>query len=449
MTATELVQPLALGQAREGLPPKPAHPVLGGKRYGEWLRDQRTEGKEPWLQGWGRAEMSQDEDAMIDFVIILAVASARTEGTAKQKLFFAIRHAHLIVGYSDPLLHRGRPWTTLAGLKRLQGPSHRRQQPVTPRTLARLEQPIHLDAGLGPADAATVYAATMLAFIFLQRASEHLVGDKSWSLESEVHGEYVEARSSGERVGSMTHADECALRIKGSKTDQCNAGAARNQSATQSTLCPITALAAMQAQRPQRFDHGRGEAAPVLVGLGRTGEARGGAALPRAGKPRVGRSRSLRIGGAAAMYHVTGDIAKAQEGAAGISAGQATSGGLSALGRAAATAVTPGHAAAARRELSTMKKDEGHISLHLSEGRSDVVNAIPMWTAAKPKGPREAPGEANASKPRPPKKPKAVYCDAGAQGSDQFNGARYLHKNPGFQRGDEVAREVADKQHRD
>eukprot|EP00959_Pyramimonas_sp_CCMP1952_P119173 2491454-Pyramimonas_sp.AAC.1 len=50
----------------------------------------------------------------------------------------------------------------------------------------------------------------------------------------------------------------------GSKTDQYNVGAARNQYAAQLTLRPITALAAMQAQRPQRFDRGAEARLPLF-----------------------------------------------------------------------------------------------------------------------------------------------------------------------------------------
>ncbi|CAK0859828.1 unnamed protein product, partial [Prorocentrum cordatum] len=148
---SDLVQPLALGQARENLPPPPAHPAVGGERYGELLRDQRTEvmlqklsegarsGATSRGSRAGAAERTSDEDALIDFAIILAVVLSRTEGAVKQKLF-AIRYAHLDVGHSDPPLHRGRPWTTLAGLKRLQGPSSRRERLVTPRMFPRLKQ---------------------------------------------------------------------------------------------------------------------------------------------------------------------------------------------------------------------------------------------------------------------------------------------------------------------
>ena len=48
---------------------------------------------------------------------------------------------------------------------------------------------------------------------------------------------------------------------------------------------------------------------------------------------------------------------------------------------------------------------------------------------------------------RPPKKPKTIFCEAGVQGPVHFNGSRYIHKNQGFQRGDEVTRVVASRPH--
>ena len=57
-----------------------------------------------------------NEEALLNFVIVLARILKRTDGTIKQKLF-AIRYAHLVVGFPDPLLHRSRLWSTLAGVK--------------------------------------------------------------------------------------------------------------------------------------------------------------------------------------------------------------------------------------------------------------------------------------------------------------------------------------------
>jgi len=456
---TDLVRPLALGQGRDSLPDVPAHPTLGGERYGAWLKDQRTElmlqklsegtragyeggwrqwtayrtaqGHDPWLQGRDREERMRDEDALIDFVVVLAVILSRTDGTVKQKLF-AVRYAHLVVGFGDPLLHRGRLWTTLAGLRRWQGPGNKRKRPVTPRMLLWLKKHIHQDAGLSDPDAATLFAAVMVAFFFLLRASEYLVTNKTWSLERVTHGEDVEARAGGERVSSFAGADECVLHIKGSKTDQYNVGTVRNQYATEAPLCVVNALAAMQSHLPQRFN-GSEERLPLFRWLSGEPVKReevqhylvlaGLAAGLR--REEIG-SHSLRIGGATAMYHVTDDLAKVQrygrwasdsfhsylweshepqrdvarrmandmselttpaarpqEGAAGNSARRAPPRGLSALGTAAAAAATLGRAAAAGQELATLEEDQRSISMYLVEGSWDIHITIPLEVAAK------------------------------------------------------------------
>ncbi|CAK0794038.1 unnamed protein product, partial [Prorocentrum cordatum] len=435
-------------------------------------------------------------DALIDFAVIMAVALSRTEGTEKQKLF-AIRHAHLMVGHGDPLHHRGRLWTTLAGLKRLQGPSSRRKRPVTPRMLLWLKQHIHADAGLSQADAATLFAAVLLAFLFLLRASEDLVvAGRSRSVDRVVHGEDLEARREGGRVGQFAQADECVLHIKGSKTDQYNVGTVRNQYSAHSALCPVEALAAMHAQHPQRFDHGAEARLPLFRwasgALAKREEVQHFLALAglAAGLKReeIG-SRSLRIGGATAMYHVTDDLAKVQrcgrwasdpfhaylwesrepqrdvarrmandhselttpaakpqEGAAGAGARRAPPRGLSALGAAAAAAATLGQATAASQELAVVGEDKKHVSVRLAAGGEDITIAIPLEIMVE--GSSGAPTEATEDDKRTAKKPNNIYCDAGIQGPVRYSGTRYVHKTQGFQRGGEVAREVAAKPHR-
>ena len=110
--------------------------------------------------------------------------------------------------------------------------------------------------------------------------------------------------------------------------------------------------------------------------------------------------------------------------------------------------------------------------MHLVEGSWDIHIMIPLEVAAKiivslmvvlvtalalawcccsgakPRPQDPSPPEVVEGKQKLPKKPKTIYCDAGIQGPVHFNGARYVHKNQGFQRGDEVTREVANKPHR-
>ncbi|CAK0910920.1 unnamed protein product [Prorocentrum cordatum] len=76
----------------------------GGWRL--WVAVRQAQGLSPWLPGRDREERLADEEALINFAVLLARVVGGTEGTIKQKLF-AVRYAHLVAGYSDPLLHRG------------------------------------------------------------------------------------------------------------------------------------------------------------------------------------------------------------------------------------------------------------------------------------------------------------------------------------------------------
>ncbi|CAK0827211.1 unnamed protein product [Prorocentrum cordatum] len=277
----------------------------GGWRL--WVAVRQAQGLSPWLPGRDREERLADEEALINFA-----------GTIKQKLF-AVRYAHLVAGYSDPLLHRGRLWSTLAGLKRWQGPETKRKKPVIPAMLEWLRALLQHEAKLPEEDAVVIWAAILTAFFFLLRASEYLLQDgRSWSFERVLHGEDVEPRKAGKRVPSFQDADEMVIYIKGSKTDQLNVGTVRNHYRAGTTLCPIAAMERLQAHHPQRIE-GAEERLPLFRWASGTPIRRAemqhfltvaglAAGLSR---EEIG-SHSLRIGGATAMYHVTEDLSRAR-----------------------------------------------------------------------------------------------------------------------------------------
>ncbi|CAK0900673.1 unnamed protein product [Prorocentrum cordatum] len=233
-------------------------PEVGLRRQSRHLREPK--------------ERLADEEALINFAVLLARVVGRAEGTIKQKLF-AVRYAHLVAGYSDPLLHRGRLWSTLAGLKRWQGPETKRKKPVTP-------------------------------------------DGRSWSFERVLHGEDVEPKKEGKRVASFQDADEMVIYIKGSKTDQLNVGTVKNHYRAGTTLCPIAAMERLQAHHPQRI-RGTEERLPLFRWASGTPIRRAEVQhfLTVAGlaaglsREEIG-SHSLRIGGATAMYHVTEDLSR-------------------------------------------------------------------------------------------------------------------------------------------
>ena len=79
----------------------------------------------------------------------------------------------MVAGYNDPLQHRVRLWTTMAGLKKGQD-GVKRKIPVTPRMLEWLLEHLARGVALRAADAAVVGGAITTAFFFMLRASEYL-----------------------------------------------------------------------------------------------------------------------------------------------------------------------------------------------------------------------------------------------------------------------------------
>ena len=265
------------------------------------------------LEGRDREERRQDEEDLITFVVYLAKLFGRTYSTLQQKLY-AIRYAHLVAGYNDPVLHRKRLWTTLAGLRRQQDPTQRKL-PATPRMLKWLKQYLKQEAGLKPGDAAAVWGAIMIGFFFMLRASEYLVRPQIADSASKViRGQDVCGRLENADVEKFWSADEVVVQIKSSKTDQYNEGCTRNHYRTRAELCPVEALAELQRQFPQRFGKGSESVLPLFRWAdGRTitrEEVQSYlqlAALADGWLPSDVGSHSLRIGGATAMAHVVND----------------------------------------------------------------------------------------------------------------------------------------------
>ncbi|CAK0831662.1 unnamed protein product [Prorocentrum cordatum] len=101
-------------------------------------------------------------------------------------------------------------------------------------------------------------------------------------------------------------------------TDQLNAGAVRNHYRA-GTLCPIAAMERLQAHHPQRIK-GTEERLPIFRWASGTPIRRAevqhfltvAGLAARLSKEEIG-NRSLRIGGATAMYHVTEDLSRARQ----------------------------------------------------------------------------------------------------------------------------------------
>ena len=112
-------------------------------------------------------------------------------------------------------------------------------------------------------------------------------------------------------VDAFGLANELALELRASKTDQYNTGTWRNHFRTSgSSVCPLEAMAALQRAHPERFGTGsealkplfrRAKGGPVLTSQVKTllDKAALAVGLP---PERMG-THSLRIGGASALLH--------------------------------------------------------------------------------------------------------------------------------------------------
>ena len=97
-----------------------------------------------------------DEDDLVRFVVFMRQVLARGEGTIRQKLF-AVRYAHLLAGFNDPLEGKARLWAAMAGLKRWTGKVERKllkgaedvQLHLLAPTLAVRRGPTRLGCALG------------------------------------------------------------------------------------------------------------------------------------------------------------------------------------------------------------------------------------------------------------------------------------------------------------
>eukprot|EP00913_Durusdinium_trenchii_P034157 g31967.t1 len=207
-----------------------------------------------YLTGETQEQKKQDEDDLLRFTTYLAHVVGRTEGAIKPRLF-AIKAGHLVAGYEDPMLHRVRIWAALSGYKRWR-PATKKKYPVLPSMLLWVRQRLTTSQTYSRADQLIIWAALMVGFFFLLRASEYLVTlGRSWGSTRTLRGCDVEGcLENDKQVNNLHHAEEIVTYLNGSKTDQLNQGTARNQfKSGHRTLCVVTALAEYQNLKPERF----------------------------------------------------------------------------------------------------------------------------------------------------------------------------------------------------
>lgn len=153
----------------------------------------------------------------------------------------------------------------------------------------------------------------MTTAFFLLRASEYLVeANRTWPTRRVLKACEIEGRT---RACRIQNAQEVVIYLTGSKTDQYNQGTIRNHYRSGDTcLCPVIGLDEMERGYPERFRGAEAEeplfrfedGTPVtrddihsLVQLAAVADGQQGA--------RFG-SRTLRIGGAIALYQGIRDL---------------------------------------------------------------------------------------------------------------------------------------------
>ncbi|CAK9010326.1 unnamed protein product [Durusdinium trenchii] len=287
--------------AAEAVMSKLSEGTRGGYEVGwkQWCLWRRMGNKSVYLTGETKDERKADEDELLRFMTYLA---------------HVMHGADRRDGHDDPTMNRVRIWAALNGYKRWQ-PETKRKYPVLPGMLTWIRRHLSTSETLSKCDQVILWAAIMVGFFFLLRASEFLVTiGRSWGSTRTLKGSDIKARKDNKQVANFYQAEEIVIYLKGSKTDQYNQGTVRNQFRSGDELCVAAALADYQNMRPERFA-GAEENQPLfrfedgkplqrgdIQNLIQLAAVADGQSTTRYG------SHSLRIGGATAMYQTTKDL---------------------------------------------------------------------------------------------------------------------------------------------
>ena len=287
---------------------------LGWDRWCWWTHCQGWES--PYLLGESKMERIKDENQLLTFAGYLAW-SGLAPGTIRQTLF-ALQSAHKRAGAGDPLAEATRIWILLEALQR--------ERPPAPRKLGvTAEMLAWMTAALGQPDAAEklgvpelrlsenrliMEGALKVGFFFLCRASEY-VKSGTPDYEKILRGMDVRIREDG---SGKRRVD---VQFRKTKTDQLAFGCTRTHyqvDAGARHLCVVDVISRLLQEFPERADQ-RENGLPLFRwrsgGLVRREDLQ--RALERAAEA-VGlpaarfRSHSLRIGGASALLHATGQF---------------------------------------------------------------------------------------------------------------------------------------------
>ena len=272
-----------------------------------WVQYRSTLGLSAFLDGETRAEKLDDEEHLLRFLGIEVGRMGRGYSTLKVA-FSSIRYHHVISGWGDPTIGKPRLAMAKSAIRRIDGHSARKV-PTTTKMLRWLRDNLDLKSARG----ATLFAAVIVSFFFMLRASEYVAVDGHGYDEFKCFKVMdVFPRRGGVECSNWKDADEVVIHIKGSKGDTYNEGCWRclRRSGSGSKLCPVWAMQNLYQVRPDialdpnefLFRHKGGE-----VIFRRSIQALLGDAAVNTGIPRhlIG-SHSQRHGGATALYNASG-----------------------------------------------------------------------------------------------------------------------------------------------
>ena len=188
-----------------------------------WQCYRELQGEPVYMVGGTHAECQRDEESMLCFLGIEASEMGLSYSTVKGA-FSAIRHHHIIGGYPDPLVGKPRYRMALSAVRRYEG-AISRKIPTTPEMLVFLSN--HLD--LNSPEGATEFAAVMVSWFYLLRASEYVALDSGiYDTGKALRVQDIMPRAGGRYVHDWSIADETVCFLRGSKVDKYNQGEVRN-----------------------------------------------------------------------------------------------------------------------------------------------------------------------------------------------------------------------------
>ena len=173
---------------------------------------------------------------------------------------------------------------------------------------------LHKKYDTGDPNDAVLWAIMTVGWFFLLRAGKFLAVDGApWQLDRALRGVDVQPRRGGHPAASFAEADETVIFLRGSKTDQYNAGTIRNQFTSGDQVDHVKALAEVQRHFPERWTTEaeqplfRWKSGQVIRRSRVQTALRMAAAAEGIPAEAIG-SHSLRIGGASAMYRQGFDV---------------------------------------------------------------------------------------------------------------------------------------------